>query len=39
MEKENNNKKKEEKELGVTIMDNMSSEKHINKIIGETYNI
>ena len=37
--KENINKKKEEKDLGVTIMDNMSPEKHTNKITGETYNL
>ena len=39
MGKENIDKKKEEKDLGVTIMDNMSFEKHINKINGETYNL
>ena len=36
---DNINKKTEDKDLGVTIMHNMSPEEHINKIIGETYNL
>ena len=39
MNKENINNKKEERRLGLTIMDNMSPEKYINKITGETYNL
>ena len=38
MEKENINKKNEENDLGVTIMENMSPEKHMNTVTGETYN-
>ena len=33
------NKTKEEKDLGVTIHDDLSPEKHINKITGEAYNL
>ena len=36
---ENINKKKEEKDLGVIIMDNMSPEKRINEITDETHNL
>ena len=39
MGRENINKKKEEKNLRVTIMENKSPEKHINKITGEIYNL
>ena len=39
MGNENISKKKEEKDLGVIIMDNMSPEKHINKITSQTYNL
>ena len=33
------NKKKEEKDLGVIVQDNLSPEKHINKIIGSAYRL
>ena len=39
MGKENIDKKKEEKKIAKTIKDNMSPEKHMNKIIGDTYNL
>ena len=32
-------KTKEEKDLGVNIMDNLSPEKHVNRITAETYNL
>ena len=32
-------KRNTEKDLGVIVMDNMSLRKHVNKIVGETYNL
>ena len=39
MRKDNINEKKAKKYLGVTIIDNMSPEKHMNNITGEIYNL
>ena len=32
-------KRKEERDLGVTFTDNLSPEKHVNRLTAETYNL